>query len=48
MEYAVIEAATLDELVRKVAEWMVQDWKPQGGVATDRSGYFYQAMIRER
>ena len=48
MEYTVIEAGTVTELVRKVTEWMDQGWKPQGGVTTDVGRGYIQAMIRQR
>jgi hypothetical protein len=49
MEYTVIDAINLNELVRKITEWMDQGWRPQGGVAVgSNGGNFYQAMIRER
>ena len=45
--YFVIKAMTIDELQLEVAGWLVgQGFEPQGGVAVDNDGYFYQAMVR--
>jgi hypothetical protein len=42
--YKIIKAGSFRELERLVREEMLRDWKPQGGIATDKDG-FYQAMI---
>ncbi|GEM_PF-4693866 len=34
-------------LVKAVREWLEEGWKPQGGIAIDKDGYFYQAMIKD-
>jgi hypothetical protein len=49
MEYTVLTGDSLDQLVRKVVEWIAAGWTPQGGVAlADLHGaYYIQAMIRK-
>ncbi len=51
MEYAVVDAGSVTELVKKVVEWISSGWRPQGGICTaSQDGYttsYLQAMIRE-
>lgn len=44
INYQVIKASTVSELVRAVRIAMLSDWTPQGGLAVDDEG-FYQAMV---
>ena len=53
MEYIVINAADLKELIVKVNDLIAQGWKPQGGIsvswfdcAGDLTAWHYQAMVR--
>ncbi len=48
MEYTVLFADSIDDLVKRVSEWIAAGWKPQGGVALAdlRGAYYLQAMIR--
>ena len=48
MEYTVLFADSIDDLVRRVSDWITEGWTPQGGVAlADLNGaYYLQAMIR--
>jgi hypothetical protein len=45
-EYDLVEGLTAGELARRVTENRRAGWIPQGGIAIDEKGVFYQAMIR--
>lgn len=48
MEYTIISANTLDELIREVNQYIKAGWRPQGGVSVSiEYAYFYQAIIRD-
>ena len=45
MEYKVVEAHSVEELMHLVQEMIYQAWTLQGGMTAD-NGMFYQAMTR--
>ena len=53
MEYHVVEAERISELVEDVARKITEGWKPQGGMVVEmqdvKGDYFYfQAMVRHQ
>lgn len=46
MKYEIVEAPELYKLEEMVNEELENGWKPQGGVAATKYGYYSQAMIK--
>ena len=49
VEYTVVSAGFLDDLIDKVNELIAQGWTPHGGVASDSGGdetVYLQALVR--
>jgi hypothetical protein len=43
--YTVIKLWSETELAQRINEMIAEGWWPQGGVAVDAEGHFYQAMV---
>jgi len=48
IEYTVVMAFDVNELIQKVNEAIVKDWTPLGGISLSKQdGFYMQAMTRE-
>lgn len=50
MEYTIVTAKKMEDLIKKVNELILEGWKPQGGICESGNEYsgtlFFQAMIK--
>jgi len=47
MTYIIHWADSISQLVGMVNAAIEEGWQPQGGMAIDEAGYYYQAMVRD-
>jgi hypothetical protein len=50
MEYIILDGHSIDELTKKVNDYLQRGWMPQGGVFVYPAmrWTFYQAMVKEK